>query len=81
MKKNFYADFIENERQFYLSQAGFTERERRLFILRTYEEKTLMEAAEIMDYSRRTIDRISKSMKDKIEKAAPLYMRFLSDIK
>ena len=77
-KKNFYADFIEDERIFFLKVAGFTERERKLFILRVYEEKTLWEAAEIMDYSRRTMDRINKSMKNKIIKAAPMYYRGIS---
>ena len=56
-KKNFYNDFIEEERLFYLKEAGFTEREKALFKLRVYEEKTLWEAGEIMDYSRRTMDR------------------------
>lgn len=74
-KKNFYADFIEDERRYYMEEAGFNEREKQLFKLRVYEEKTLWEAAEIMDYSRRTMDRINKSMKNKIIKAAPLYVK------
>ena len=77
-KKNFYNDFIEEERLFYLKEAGFTEREKALFKLRVYDEKTLLEAAEIMDYSRRTMDRINQSMKKKIIKAAPMYYRGIS---
>lgn len=77
-KKNFYNEFSEEERIFYLKEAGFTEREKTLFKLRVYDEKTLLEAAEIMDYSRRTTDRISKSMKRKIVEVAPMYYRGIS---
>ena len=73
-----YKDFIEDEKQFYLHEAGFDEREERLFRLRVYERKTLWEASEIMGYSSRTMDRINKTMKRKIVKTAPLYYRGVS---
>lgn len=76
--RNFYKEFIEDEKQFYLHEAGFDEREEQLFRLRVYEGKTLWEAAEIMDYSSRTMDRINKTMKKKILKAAPMYYRGIS---
>lgn len=76
--RNFYKDFIEDEKQFYLHEAGFDEREKQLFILRTYKDKTLWEATKIMGYSSRTIDRINQSMKKKIIKAAPMYYRGVS---
>ena len=78
MDKCCYKDFIEDEKQFYLHEAGFDEREERLFRLRVYENKTLEESAEIMDYSRRTMDRINRTMKKKIMKAAPIYYRGIS---
>ena len=43
--------------------AGFNSREACLFKLRAYEDKTLWEAADIMGYSLRTIDRINRDMK------------------
>ena len=43
-----YKDFSEDERIFYLREAGFDSREKELFRLRVYEEKTLAEASEIM---------------------------------
>ena len=46
-----YRDFTEDERSFYLHEAGFDSRESILFRLRVYDEKTLWEAAEIMGYS------------------------------
>ena len=39
-----YKDFSEDERIFYLHEAGFDSREKELFRLRVYEEKTLAEA-------------------------------------
>ena len=63
---NFYKEFIEDEKQFYLHEAGFNDREERLFKLRVYEGKTLREASEVMGYSSRTMDRINKTMKKKI---------------
>lgn len=61
-----YTDFSEDERKFYLSESGFDSREKEFFRLRVYEEKTLFETAEIMGYSPRTIDRISRKVKKKI---------------
>lgn len=74
----YYKDFIEDERQFYLHEAGFDDREKELFQIRAYEGKTLWEASEIMGYSSRTIDRINRKMKKKILKAAPMYYRGVS---
>ena len=78
MDKCCYKDFIEDEKQFYLHEAGFDEREERLFRLRVYENKTLEESAEVMDYSLRTIERINRTMKKKIMKSAPMYYRGIS---
>lgn len=78
MDKCNYKDFIEDEKQFYLHEAGFDEREERLFRLRVYDGKTLEESAEIMDYGLRTIERINQKMKKKILKAAPMYYRGIS---
>lgn len=78
-KRNFYEDFIEDERRFYLHEAGFDDREEQLFRLRVYQKKTLWEAGEIMGYSRRTMDRINEKMKKKIVKSAPLYYRGISN--
>ena len=61
-----YTDFSEDERKFYLKEAGFDSREEKLFRLRAYGEKTLWEASELMGYSPRTIDRINKRIKKKI---------------
>ena len=58
-----YADFSEDERKFYLQD---------------YDEKTLWEASELMEYSPRTIDRINKKIKQKIAKVAPMYIRGFS---
>ena len=57
-----YADFSEDERKFYLQEAGFDSREEKLFRLRAYGEKTLWEASELMGYSPRTIDRINRKI-------------------
>ena len=73
-----YKDFSENERKFYLREAGFNSREEELFRLRVYGEKTLWEASELMGYSPRTIDRINKGIKKKITKVAPMYFRGFS---
>lgn len=73
-----YADFSEDERKFYLQEAGFDSREEKLFRLRAYDEKTLWEASELMEYSPRTIDRINKKIKQKITKVAPMYIRGFS---
>ena len=73
-----YKNFSENERKFYLKEAGFDSREEKLFRLRVYGEKTLWEASEMMGYSPRTIDRINKQIKKKITKVAPMYIRGFS---
>lgn len=73
-----YKDFSEDERIFYLQEAGFDSREEKLFRLRVYDEKTLAEASEIMGYSTRTVDRINKKIKKKISKVAPAYCRGFS---
>lgn len=73
-----YADFSEDERKFYLQEAGFDSREEKLFRLRAYGEKTLWEASELMGYSPRTIDRINRKIKKKITKVAPMYIRGFS---
>nr|DAJ94498.1 MAG TPA: ECF sigma factor [Bacteriophage sp.] len=73
-----YTDFSEDERKYYLSQSGFDSREKEFFRLRVYEEKTLLETAEIMGYSPRTIDRINRKIKQKIQKVAPSYERGFS---
>lgn len=73
-----YKDFSEDERIFYLNEAGFDSREKELFRLRVYEEKTLAEASEIMGYSPRTVDRINQKLKKKIMKIAPAYCRGFS---
>lgn len=73
-----YIDFSEDERKYYLSQSGFDSREKEFFRLRVYEEKTLLETAEIMGYSPRTIDRINRKIKEKIKKVAPSYERGFS---
>lgn len=78
MDKCYYKDFIEDEKQFYLHEAGFDDREEQLFRLRVYSGKTLWEASEIMGYSSRTMDRINQKMKKKILKAAPMYYRGVS---
>lgn len=76
--RNFYKEFIEDEKQFYLREAGFDEREEELFRLRVYKGKTLWEASEIMGYSSRTMDRINRTMKKKIIKSASAYSQNIS---
>ena len=66
-----YKDFSEDERIFYLSEAGFDSREKELFRLRVYEEKTLAEASEIMGYSTRTVDRINRKLKKENYESCP----------
>ena len=78
MDKCNYKDFIEDEKQFYLHEAGFDNREEQLFRLRVYDGKTLEEASEIMGYCSRTVERINQKMKKKILKAAPMYYRGVS---
>lgn len=76
--RNFYKEFIEDEKQFYLREAGFDEREEELFRLRVYKGKTLWEASEIMGYSSRTMDRINRTMKKKIIKSVSAYSQNIS---
>ena len=78
MDKCYYKDFIEDEKQFYLHEAGFDNREEQLFRLRVYDGKTLEEAAEVMGYCNQTVERINQKMKKKILKAAPMYYRGVS---
>ena len=78
MDKCYYKDFIEDEKQFYLHEAGFDDREEQLFRLRVYDGQTLQECSEIMDYCTRTVERINRKMKKKIMKAAPMYYRGIS---
>ena len=78
MDKCNYKELIEDEKQFFLHEAGFDEREEQLFRLRVYDGKTLEEAAEIMGYCSRTVERINQKMKKKILKAAPMYYRGVS---
>ena len=78
MDKCNYKDFIEDEKQFYLHEAGFDNREEQLFRLRVYDGKTLPQCAEIMAYCTRTVERINRKMKKKIMKAAPMYYRGIS---
>ena len=42
-----YKDFSEDERIFYLREAGFDSREKELFRLRVYEEKTLADTVAV----------------------------------
>ena len=78
MDKCNYKELIEDEKQFFLHEAGLDEREKALFRLIVYEGKTLLEASEIMGYSPRTIDRINQRIKRKIIKASPMYYRGIS---
>lgn len=78
-KRNFFDEFIEDEKRFYLHEAGFDEREETLFRLRVYEKKTLWEAGDIMKFSRRTIDRINEKMKKKMIKVSTMYYRGISN--
>ena len=75
MDKCYQKVFIEDEKIFYLHEAAIDGREEQLFRLRVYDGKTLEEAAEIMDYGLRTVERINQKMKKKILKAAPMYYR------
>lgn len=47
-KRNYYAEFIQEEVDFYLKEANFDSRERLLFLLRN-NKVSLEEAAEKMD--------------------------------
>lgn len=58
-------EFNQDAIDFILSRAGFTSRERQLFLLR-HDENSLEECAEIMNCSTSTVSRINKKMKKKI---------------
>ena len=70
--RNFYNEFIQEEIDFYLREANFDDRERSLFLYRN-KKIPLEEIAELMNCSVSTINRINRTMKKKIIKAAPLY--------
>ena len=67
-----YTDFSEDERKFYLKEAGFDSREEKLFRLRAYGEKTLWEASNKIMKDRAGL------IKKKISKVAPMYCRGFS---
>lgn len=71
-KRNICIDFTQEEIDYYLKFAGFTERERTLFLFRQ-NEGTLEEAVDEMNCSISTINRLNKSMKKKIMKVAQFY--------
>lgn len=71
-KRNICVDFTQEEVEFYLRCAGFTTRERTLFLFRQ-DEGTLEEATEKLNCSLSTVNRINKSMKKKIVKVAQFY--------
>lgn len=60
-------NFTKPELEYIIKQANLTKREETLLWLRN-EERSIEECAEIMDYSTSTIDRINKSLKNKIIK-------------
>lgn len=71
-KRNYYADFIKEEVDFYLKEANFDSRERLLFLLRN-EKVPIEEIAEKMNCSVSTINRINRTMKKKIIKSSNGY--------
>lgn len=76
-KRNYYAEFIQEEVDFYLKEANFDSRERLLFLLRN-NKVSLEEAAEKMDCSVSTVNRINRTMKKKIIKTSVGYYRGIS---
>ena len=76
-KRNYYAEFIQEEVDFYLKEANFDSRERILFLLRN-NKVSLEEAAEKMDCSVSTVNRINRTMKKKIIKTSVGYYRGIS---
>ena len=68
-KRNYYADFIKEEVDFYLKEANFDSRERLLFLLRN-EKVPIEEAAEKMNCS---VSRINRTMNKKIIKSSDGY--------
>lgn len=71
-KRNMVIDFTQEEVDFYLRYAGFTTRERTLFLFRQ-DEGTLEEATEILNCGLSTVNRINRTMKIKICKVAKFY--------
>lgn len=71
-QRNICVDFTQEEVDFYTRCAGFTTRERTLFLFRQ-DEGTLEEATEILHCSLSTINRINRTMKKKIMKVAQFY--------
>lgn len=71
-KRNIIIDFTQEEVDFYLRYAGFTTRERTLFLFRQ-DEGTLEEATEALNCSLSTVNRVNKTMKKKIIKVAQFY--------
>lgn len=76
-KRNYYAEFIQEEVDFYLKEANFDSRERLLFLLRN-AKIPLEEAAEKMNCSVSTVNRINRTMKKKIIKTSVGYYRGIS---
>lgn len=58
-------ELIKREASYLLAECNFTERESKLFSLRS-KEYTLEKCAELMDVSVSTVSRIHKGMKSKI---------------
>lgn len=77
MNKNeikFYKEFVQQDIDFYLKECAFNDRERTLFEMRL-KEFTLEEISEKMNVSKSTVDRINKTMKQKISKVKTLYSK------
>lgn len=71
-QRNICIDFTQEEIDFYLRFAGFTDRERTLFLFRQ-NEGTLEQAIDELNCSISTVKRINKTMKNKIMKVAQFY--------
>lgn len=76
-KRNYYAEFIQEEIDFYLKEANFDSRERLLFLFRN-NKIPLEEIAEKMNCSVSTVNRINRTMRKKISKASDGYYRGIS---
>lgn len=70
--KNFYKDLIQEEVDFCLRYANLDERERALFLYRN-QKHSIEEIAELMSCSVSTINRINRTLNNKIKKASVLY--------
>lgn len=70
--KSFYKNLIQEEVDFCLRYANLDERERALFLYRN-DKKSIEEIAEIMNCSVSTVNRINRTLNNKIKKASPLY--------